>query len=221
MSNYSEIKKEYTNLLIRILKPLLYEGLQSNYNTSLEKYNKIQKNKNISILQIFQKTLLDIPLLNTELIETETNRIRSLSNCADYFDNLVRAVIKSNIILLSNKSMTINIKISDFIHKCYIECGKTFYTCPHLFLHDLNCHETMRNKMKSLDLIGNSIEIAIIKMLPMSEILLLYLDENENENEYINETLNSEQNSFGLCNDPNEIRIRENVLLNTDEEIKD
>lgn len=213
MSNYSEIKNEYTNILIRILKPLLYEGIQSNYNVSLEKYNKIGKYKNLTILQIFQKTLLDIQLLNNSLLEIETDRIKSNSKCAEYFDNLVRAVIKSYIVLLANKNISIEIKISDFIHKCYIECGKTFYTCPQLFVHNLDCYELLRNKLKIYELIGESIKTAICKMLPLNDILISYLEYDDNVS-----NSQSENNSFGLCVDPNEIIIGDNIILNTDED---
>lgn len=213
MSNLSEIKNEYTSMLIRILKPLLYEGLQSNYNTSIDKFNKISKYKNTSVLQIFQKTLIDIPLLNNELLETETNRIRSYTKCAEYFDNLVRAVLKSHIVLLSNKNITLEIKIPDFIHKCYVECGKSFYTCPQLFYDKLECYELIRNKNKAYDIIGDSIKTAIHRMLPMNEILKNYLD-NDNISE---DTITSEHNSFGICNLPGEINI-ENVLLNTEDD---
>ena len=63
------------------------------------------------------------------------------------FDDLVKAVIKSNIVLLtfstSNKQSDLvnnkyheTIDVNDFVHKCYIESARVIYNNPQLFWHD-------------------------------------------------------------------------------------
>ena len=106
--NIVEIKNEYTDFLITILTPLLYEGIKSIY----EKATKLEENfkqreledpsvKNPGVFKIFQICLRDIPNLNTASIENETNRIKEKCKCSEYFDALLKGTIKSHIVLLT------------------------------------------------------------------------------------------------------------------------
>ena len=144
-------KKEYEDSLLSILTPLIYEGLNSMYNTAIDLNKRHDDarlyNPNIEspgILTLFQLLIKEIPNLNTHKIKQETSRIRSASNHADIFDDLIKAVFKSHIILLSfncynknseliNKKYHENIIIHEFIHKCYIECSRVIYGYPELF----------------------------------------------------------------------------------------
>ena len=131
MNYLVETKQEYTVQLINILAPLLYEGISSLYTEA----------RNIStdndVLKNFQSLLRSIPKLNIDLIKKEELRILNRSNCSDWLEDLVKAIIKSNIILLTTTSPNYSLKylkdetykhieFSDFIHKCYIECGREF-----------------------------------------------------------------------------------------------
>jgi hypothetical protein len=94
--NITDIKQEYTIFLTNILTPLLYEGIKKLYNQSLEFEKKFElaqtKDSNIKnpgVLKLFQKFLKNLPNLNNHLIETETNRLRDTSKCADIFDDLI------------------------------------------------------------------------------------------------------------------------------------
>ena len=106
--NIVEIKNEYTTFLVNIMTPFLYEGLKSVYGYALEadgQFEEKAKNdpsiQSPGILKIFQTCLREIPSLNNHSIENETNRIKDKSKCSDWFDDLVKAVIKSNIVLLT------------------------------------------------------------------------------------------------------------------------
>jgi len=192
--NIVEIKNEYTEFLLHILTPLIYEGIKSIYDKAmlLEEQFKNNNNQNLSIFKIFQMCLRDIPNLNNISIENEVLRIKERSRCSEWFDNLVRSVIKSYIILLTfNKSQqseivkekhheTVNINL--FIHKCYIECSKLFFNYPELFWHKFSILDIKRNKEEIYKLIHEGIKEAIRQTLPMKLMLDEYL-----KNDFINE----------------------------------
>jgi hypothetical protein len=194
--NITEIKSEYTIFLVNVLSPLIYEGINGMYNEAKkieEKFIKAQKQKpnieNPGVLKLFQKLLSNIPSLNNHHIENETIRLRDNSKIADIFDDLIRAVVKSNIVLLtynaSGKTCTLvkdryheNIDIKDFIHKCYIECAKSFYNYPELFWHNYSTIDIQRNKRDAHKIIKKSINESIRKIIPMKLILEEYLSKD-------------------------------------------
>jgi len=194
--NITEIKAEYTIFLVNVLSPLIYEGILGLYNEAKkleEKFINAKKHKsnieNPGVLKLFQKLLSDIPNLNNYHIENETIRIRDNSKIADIFDDLIRAVIKSNIVLLtynaSGKTCTLvtdryheNVDIKDFIHKCYIECAKAFYNYPELFWHNYSTIDIQRNKRDCHEIIKKSINESIRKIIPMKLVLEEYLSKD-------------------------------------------
>jgi hypothetical protein len=194
--NIVEIKNEYTDFLTNIMTPLLYEGIKLIYTESLTTENRFieacksdSEMKNPGVFKIFQIYLKDIPKLNNNSIEQETNRIINGSKCADWFEDLVKAVIKSNIVLLTfnasekkckivNDQFHKNIDIKLFVHKCYIECAKTFYNYPELFWHGFSTLDIKRNQREAYDLIKEAIKEAVRKMLPVKLILEEYLSKD-------------------------------------------
>src|SRR5579871_3696360 len=109
--NIVEIKNEYTSFLCNIMAPLLYEGIKKIYDKSVEKSNEFiessKVNPNIEchpVLKIFQIFLKGVKNINNQNIKAATNEIRNKSKCADFFDDLVKAVVKSYIILLTYNS---------------------------------------------------------------------------------------------------------------------
>jgi hypothetical protein len=196
--NIADINHEYTSFLVHIISPLIYEGIKSMYDKSLQKeidYNNLSKNnvnvKNPGVLKIFQHCLKNIPTLNINLIECEMIRIRDTSKHADIFEKLIKAVIKSQIILLTynasgkqcklvNEKFHEKIDIKIFIHKIYIECARQFYNNPELFWHGYANIEIKKNQKDSLQIIEKSIYIAIKEIIPMQDILTEYL-----KNDYI------------------------------------
>lgn len=191
--NIVEIKKEYTEFLITILSPFIYEGFQSLYTRALENEKLlIEKMKTQSQIQnpgslsLFQTLLKGTQDLNDDKITKETNRIRDLSGCADYFDNLIKAVIKSNIVLLTynasekecklvNEKFHQNVDIKAFIHKCYIECARIFYDHVDLFWREYNSVDIKHNQRVIYQLVKIGIVKAIRYTLPMKAIIDEYL----------------------------------------------
>lgn len=203
--NIVEIKQEYTTFLINILVPLIYEGIKSIYKRALKLNDKFvesaSNNPDVEVpgvFKIFQICLKDIPTLNNHEIEIETNRIKERSKCSEYFDDLIKAVVKSNIVLLtfnsSQKQCDIvkekhheYIDTKMFIHNCYIECARIFYDNPELFWHEYTSLDIKRNQRESRELIKVAISEAIRKMLPIKLVLQEYL-----KNDYIQDDNNIE-----------------------------
>ena len=229
--NISDINQEYTSFLIYILSPLIYEGLKSMYDKSIEKekeYIELSKNnikvKNPGILKIFQHCLKNIPNLNINLIECEMIRIRDSSKHADIFEKLIKAVIKSHIILLTynasgKQCQIVNEKIHEkidckiFIHKIYIECARQFYNNPELFWHGYTNIELKKNQKECIEIIEKSIKISINEIIPMQDILTEYL-----KNDYvIEETLQERTNRIKNMLDKN---AEDNINFFDDEDKK-
>lgn len=181
-----ETKNEYTIQLINILTPHLYEGFESIYSESKKIIKKGEEKK---LLKAFQQFIKRIPSWNTNLIDNETIRIKTASRC-DFINNLLKAVIKANIILLSNSNNLnsskeidkkyLDIPLSRFIHKCYIECARQFYNSPYLFYHEIKPIERKRNQRDANEIIKTSIKEAIRKILPVQHILNEYLGNKMN-----------------------------------------
>jgi hypothetical protein len=217
-----ETKNEYTIQLEGILAPLIYEGFESIY---LETKKVIKKGDENKLLKTFQQFIRKIPSWNENMINTETQRIITQSRC-DWLSDLLKAVIKSNILLLSNSNQNIsrkfkineehlNIPINKFIHKCYIESARQIYSIPDLFYHINSPINRKRNQRESLDIIKNSIKEAIRKMLPVQYILKQYLS-----NDFNNSDSQIEYNSSSNVNikkkTPKDLKdnINQNVLQN-------
>lgn len=200
--NIVEIKNEYTECLCNILIPLIYEGIKALYksaiviNEKLEVASRIDPNvKNPGLPKIFQGCLKDIPTLNRTMIEREANRIREASKCSDWFDDLLKSVVKSYIILLTFNSSGKKCKLvsekyhdrvdtCEFIHKCYVECARIFFNNPELFYVGYEDKEMVRNMNESHKHIKIAITEAIKKILPTKLILQEYLS-----NDYIEEDM--------------------------------
>jgi hypothetical protein len=207
--NIADIKNEYTDFLIHIISPLIYEGIKSMYKKAVEtdlKFKEMSK-QNINVnnpgtLKLFQHFLKNIPTLNINLIESEMIRIRDSSKHADIFEKLIKAVIKSNIILLTfnasgkkckivNEKFHEKIDIKMFIHKIYIEAARQIYNNPELFWHEFPTVEIKRNQRICIDIINKAINVAIKEILPMADILAEYL-----RNDYIEETDETKLNNI-------------------------
>jgi hypothetical protein len=191
---FVETKLEYTTQLVNVLTPLVYEGIQSIYAESLKASNEAN-----NVLKLFQTFLKRIPKWNEEMIKQETERIMNNSKSYSWLPDLVKATIKANIIVLTyNPNCNIpngykiqtkvdpkfyqNIKIDDFIHKIYIECARELWNNPYLMYHQYPPIELKRNQRDTIHLVKDSIKEAIRKLLPVKEILELYLGEELEQN---------------------------------------
>jgi hypothetical protein len=178
-----ETKTEYTTQLVNIIAPFLYEGFKTIYDDAIKVAKQNEE------LKVFQTFLRKIPFWNDDIYNAELNRIKKDSEYGDILEDLVRAVIKSNIMLLTNtppekkNKLKINfvIELNKFIHYSYIESAKSIFQNPYLFFHKYSQLELKRNQKESLEVIKTSINEAIRKMLPINIILKEYLGQSFTE----------------------------------------
>ena len=177
MNYLVETKKEYTTQLVNIIFPFMFDGIQSLY----EEACKVAKEN--EELKIFQSFLKKIPGWNTLILESETGRILKESGCEDLLAQLLSAVIKSNIMVLTNTPPELkhtiklpkDIDFQKFIHFSYIETAKSIYENPYLFYHKFSIFDVKKNQRDARDTIKSSIHEAIRKLLPLQYILNEYL----------------------------------------------
>lgn len=181
MNHYAVTKKEYTDTLTRLISPFIYEGFSSIYNDAKQIVKEGEESK---LLKVYQQLVRNIPKWNDDLVNGEAQRILISSKC-DWLQDLLKAVIKSNIILLSNSTgqtggfkidkKLLEIPFNKFIHRCYIECAREIYNNPYLFYHREKPLDIKRNQRETKTLIKSCIEEAIRKMLPVEYMLKNYL----------------------------------------------
>jgi len=186
---FVEKKNEYTINLVNVLSPLVYEGLVSIYTEALNVSNSAD-----NILKVFQSFLRKIPKWSQEMINQETERILKNSKSCDWLSNLVKATIKANMIILTfnphlklqNKiesSYYKNINLENFIHKIYIECARELWNNPYLMYHQYSPIELKRNQRDTINLVKDAIREAIRRLLPLKELLEIYLDDELEQND--------------------------------------
>ena len=190
---YVETKYEYTTQLVNVLTSLIYEGLNSIYTEALKTSNGAD-----NILKVFQSFLRRIPKWNSEIIKQESDRILTNTKSVSWLSDLVKATLKANMIILTyNPSLKLqhkidpkyykDIKLENFIHKIYIECARELWNNPYLMYHQYSTIELKRNQRDTIILIKEAIKEAVRKLLPLKEILEIYLDDEleiNNVNEF-------------------------------------
>jgi len=186
---FVEKKNEYTINLVNVLSPLIYEGLTSIYTEALNVSNCAD-----NILKVFQSFLRKIPKWTPDMIKQETDRILKNSKSVDWLSNLVKATIKINMIILTyNPHLKLqnkidakyykNINLEDFIHKIYIECARELWNNPYLMYHQYPPIELKRNQRDTIILVKDAIKEAIRRLLPLKELLEIYLDDELEQND--------------------------------------
>lgn len=191
-----ETKKEYILQLTNLIYFKVFEGLDNIYKKSINKSNEDD------ILKVFQKQLKRINRWDTSFLINETNRI--FCDNIDLANNLLKAIIKSQIIMMTfdpnEKTKKINpevydcIKIHNLVHNIYIECARILWDCPYLFYHKYPPLEIKRNQREIFDIIKKSVEEAIRKLLPLQHILDIYLGEQYTPSE-IGEKISDKEKS--------------------------
>lgn len=233
-NNIVEINKVYTNALIKILSPILFEGLVSIYKRSKDLFSENENDK-ITLEDIFKICLKDVSNLNNYILTKELDRIKEATKSSGYFDNLLKSVVKSYIILLTynlSKKECVLIEEKEhekidsvkFIHICYIELARNIFRNPKAFIDYIEENNINDEDFddeyngKYINMIENVIQKAIYKILPFEKIVNDYLKsdyikkiDNEEEKKLQDELVNK------ITNNIIEKVILKQKLLNNDE----
>ena len=181
---FAQAKLEYTKQLVDVLYMNMYDGIRSIYDDSKKLY---ATRTGTPIILLFRTLLEKVPKWNSEIIDSETDRIIKVSKC-DWLDDLLTAVFISHTrILMSigpnqnyNKINVTIPKTTTFVHKAYINVSREIWKNPYLFNENVLGHEYQRNMKQVEDIIKLTIEDTIRRQLPIKEILREHL-ESENE----------------------------------------
>ena len=216
--NIIQIKKIYLEHLINILSPIMFDSIKNIYNHSVQ-LSKDSKNT-FTVEFAFKQCLKDLNILSKQSIMDEVNKIKNLSNSNNYFDNLIKGVIKSHIILLSYNTTKsdcpicdpkyYNVNIENFIQKCYIELGNIIFNNPNIFikcilegnnLNNINNINNINNN-KFDKCVKKAITKTVLSFIPINEILLEYVNKPKINDEMIKEKQRLEREQ--LINDISE-----------------
>ena len=212
-SIFVQAKIEYTKQLINNLQSHLFDGVKSIYDDSKEIY---KENSSSSQLFIFRTLLEKVPEWNNELIIVETDRIIEMSKC-DYLEDLLTAVFVSHTKILMSISVNngkINLtvpKLSNFIHKCYINIARSLWKNPLLFSENITGLEYQKNLKIIEDIIYDCIENTVRFSLPVKDILKGQLELYDNKSD--EKDKEKENNNDDLLN-----KLKELLNLKEDKE---
>lgn len=185
-----EAKNQYQKILIKKIKQPIYNGIHFLWEQTKERYPPYE------VYREFQKKLERISKWNSDIVNKEYMRIIDKSKC-EWFEDLLKQIFLINTqILLSvsskpNKKITLKVPQGErFIHNCYQECARGFYSNVMLMedrdlaivLKSIKKIDQLHNLQKALELIENSIINTINNLLPFEEIVTI-TEEDENEND--------------------------------------
>lgn len=225
-----DAKNEYTKLLTSYLTPCITEGFISLYDDAKnekEEKRKDSRYDDYSEIQIFQDFIKKIPKWNQDIIDKESDRIVQRSKC-EWLDRLLYGVFVSNAKVLSivriqpkkDDKMKLKIpKLRNFIHRCYVECGRELYKVAYLFDdEDITTIEKQKNVRDINSIVRDGVIEAVRKLLPIQDILKDCIGNIGGEN-----TMNSTLHSESTANDDSENMFRKftnsNKLKNGIEDI--
>lgn len=190
LSNLNESRNEWCSRLVGVLCPMIMEGIRSIFNESWKissDNNEIEK-----YLMTFQNLLCRVPKWNATIIDDERRRIIEKSGC-NYLEDLITCVHVIQLKVLTcvrvgarQKKIDISIpKLSDFIHKAYINVASKVYRNAYLF----DKHATPLQQQKYNREFEVIVEECLLKTIrdsiPTEAIVRAYLDESVEQEEEI------------------------------------
>ena len=189
----SEAKNEYSSRLVTILTPLIIEGIQSIFNEASKLC--LDNDEEDKYLMTFQNFLSRVPKWNSTIIDEETKRIVSQSNCS-YLEDLLTCVHITQLKILTSirvsqkqKKIDIDIpKLNTFIHRCYIYYARKLYSNVYLFESNILPLNYQKNMREAELMCQESVLQVIRENMPVEKILRAYIDETVDE-EIIEETI--------------------------------
>jgi len=190
LSNLNESRNEWCSRLVGVLCPMIMEGVRSIFNESWKissDNNEIEK-----YLMTFQNLLCRVPKWNSTIIDDERKRIIEKSGC-NYLEDLITCVHVIQLKLLTcvrvgarQKKIDISIpKLSDFIHKAYINVASKVYRNAYLFDKHATPLQQQKYNREFEVIVEECILRTIRDSIPTEAIVRAYLDESVEQEEEI------------------------------------
>lgn len=178
-------RDEYLFQVTQILEPRLYEGIMSIYFDAL---NIVGSNSDVT--EMVTQLLKSIPAWTEGVVTRETHRIVTVSPYGKHLPDLIKALIKATILIMTNATpdkkdvvqISSPITTNFFIHNCYIELSAQL--APDITLiamnglpinREENRFKRMQAKQMLSAMIKECIHTAVRRMLPLQHVLNAFL----------------------------------------------
>lgn len=223
ITTLQESKNEIEIRVLDMLTPKIFEGFRTIFQEAL----KICKDSGelSKYLKTFQNLMNRIPKWNSEIINKETKRIKSETQC-EHLEELISClyIIKTKSLTACRvgqtaKKIDIDIpNLNNFIHNVYINSARQLYSKVYLFQINLNPKKPDITSLKIQEhnyeiekIIREAILRTIRESIPVSNILRAYIDKTNEEDiiEEIKEEVIEEQ--------PNHFTPKPSIIPSSDD----
>ena len=220
LGSLNESRNEWVSRLLNVMTPHIADGFKAIFTDS---YTLCMENDELEkYLMTFQNFITRIPKWNDELINNEVERITSNSGCG-YLEDLITCVHVVQLKALTcirvgqkQKKVDIDIpKLSDFVHKCYINVARKLYSNIYLFEKDVSPLQIQKHSREFELIVKEGIINAVRESVPVEQILRSYLDETTEEDVEVQEEIVEESKPI---EDENVIKREVTEILDKDQE---
>ena len=182
LENLQASRNDFCSRLINLLTPHIHSGLKSIFDEAWKLC--IENGETTKYLMTFQNFLLRVPKWNTSIIEKETQRISEQSGCS-HIEELITCVHIIHLKTLTcvragSKQKKIDIaipKLSEFIHKVYINVARKVYSNVYLFEKNKQHLQIQKNNYHLEGLIKECILNTIRESIPIEHLLKVYIED--------------------------------------------
>lgn len=182
LENLQMSRNDFCSRLINILTPHIHSGLKSIFDEAWRLC--VENGETTKYLMTFQNFLLRVPKWNASIIEKETQRISEQSGCG-HIEELITCVHIIHLKTLTcvragSKQKKIDIaipKLSEFIHKVYINVARKVYSNVYLFEKTKQHLQVQKNNYHLEVLIKECILNAVRESIPIEHLLKVYIED--------------------------------------------
>lgn len=182
LENLQMSRNDFCSRLINILTPHIHSGLKSIFDEAWRIC--VDNGETTKYLMTFQNFLLRVPKWNTSIIEKETQRISEQTGCG-HIEELITCVHIIHLKTLTcvragSKQKKIDIaipKLSEFIHKVYINVARKVYSNVYLFEKTKQHLQIQKNNYHLEGVIKECILNTIRDSIPIEHLLKVYIED--------------------------------------------
>ena len=182
IGNLQESRNDFCSRLINILTPHIHSGLKSIFEEAWKLC--LENNEAPKYLMTFQNFLVRVPKWNSTIIEKESQRIVDQSGCS-HIEELITCVHIIQLKMLTcmragskQKKIDISIpKLTEFIHKVYINVARKVYSNVFLFEKTTKHLQIQKHNHQLELIIKECILNTIRESIPIEHLLKVYMED--------------------------------------------
>ena len=182
IGNLQESRNDFCSRLINILTPHIHSGLKSIFEEAWKLC--LENNEAPKYLMTFQNFLVRVPKWNSTIIEKESQRIVDQSGCS-HIEELITCVHIIQLKMLTcmragskQKKIDISIpKLTEFIHKVYINVARKIYSNVFLFEKTTKHLQVQKHNHQLELIIKECILNTIRESIPIEHLLKVYMED--------------------------------------------